>query len=1240
MGRLVGLELENFKSYRGTSCIGFGTSFFTSIIGPNGAGKSNMMDAISFVLGVKSSHLRSHNLKDLIYRGRRTNVNALDSTLEEISPDPTKAHVMAIYEKDNGEILNLKRIITSSGSSEYKINDKSVTALQYSMVLKNENILIKARNFLVFQGDVEQIASQSPKDLTKLIETISGANEYQQEYETLRDELEKAHESSNVVFSRKRTLNSESKQYKEQLIEQETFEKKLIDKTNLIKMINLYKIYHNEKKHFQLHGDLKSKNEELHLLKQKLNTEEKSYKNMMADYSKKLLNLKSHSKNVSDFVRNIDSEKRNLIPVDANKKSLVTKINACNNKIKDLKNDVQKQQKQVLSIEKQLREAKKMFDDFQEKVAASSSSSVSPKSQKEYDNLRAKFLASEGSQLEEELSLLLNEKDSIDSTITNYGNQKTNSHSRISDLESIIQSELKTKLGEVSSEINDILSLKSEKVEYKNSLTKKKEEFNYQELELNSQLRDILIKIDELASQQRESNKQRKLRENVTMLKKLFPKGAVKGIVYDLVRPAQHKYEAALLTILGRNFDAIIVETTSVAYKCIEILKERRTGVATFIPLDSIVNDSLNLNYLRSVHPSAQPGIDILEYDDTSLEQAIQYVVGDTLVVENIEVARSIKWGSGKKLDNKMVTLEGSVIHKSGLMTGGQQQQKSNKTLSWDQNEWNSLSNLKEDLSEKLTKLNDEKPKELEINLVTDEISQLDDKLPLLRAQKANIERVIEDRQTEINFQKELIEEFEVNIESKVELLEINSQKIGTVEEKIKQLQETVYHDFCEKLGYENGIEDYENLHGSTLRIRAKERTQYLKAIDTLSNKLNFEKEKLAETESRESVMQQQLNLLEESVGGILSEKESIEERIDNLEAELQVLQSEKQDLETELNSMLKVSKSLENNVNDSNNELKNLNKEITSMEESILKVDTERVNILKNCKIESINLPLKDGLLDSISISENTDLLIKDIYDIEVDYSLLSEKLRESFNTKIEAELKARLEQVIEDIEQLTPNAKAVQRLKEVETKLKSFDKDFTKVRQQENKIVEKFNTVKEKRYELFSEAFSHISGQIDFIYKELTKSSTSPLGGSAYLTLEDEEEPYNAGIKYHAMPPMKRFRDMDLLSGGEKTIAALALLFAIHSFQPSPFFVLDEVDAALDNSNVNKIANYIKKYAGPNFQFIVISLKSSLFERSDALVGIYREQRENSSKTVTLDLRDYSEEEVPIANASVSVA
>ncbi len=159
-----------------------------------------------------------------------------------------------------------------------------------------------------------------------------------------------------------------------------------------------------------------------------------------------------------------------------------------------------------------------------------------------------------------------------------------------------------------------------------------------------------------------------------------------------------------------------------------------------------------------------------------------------------------------------------------------------------------------------------------------------------------------------------------------------------------------------------------------------------------------------------------------------------------------------------------------------------------------------------------------------------------------------------------------------------------------------------------------------------MFNKAYNHISERIDQVYKELTKGKAAPMGGIAYLSLEDTEEPYLSGIKYHAMPPMKRFRDMDQLSGGEKTMAALALLFAIHSYQPAPFFVLDEVDAALDSQNVAKVSNYIRQHASDAFQFIVISLKASLYERSQALVGIYRDQEENSSATLTLDLERYS--------------
>lgn len=213
MGRLVGLELYNFKSYRGKTLVGFGTSYFTSIIGPNGSGKSNMMDAISFVLGVRSSQLRSKNISSLIYRGQindeitekqeeekdeedeesaddeeEENAAHLEDSAMEMdldtqpsdqptskSNDPDSAYVIAIYEKDNREILNLKRQINPNGTSSFIVNGVQVSVSQYLKLLKEENILIKAKNFLVFQGDVEKVASQSPQDLTKMVESISGS---------------------------------------------------------------------------------------------------------------------------------------------------------------------------------------------------------------------------------------------------------------------------------------------------------------------------------------------------------------------------------------------------------------------------------------------------------------------------------------------------------------------------------------------------------------------------------------------------------------------------------------------------------------------------------------------------------------------------------------------------------------------------------------------------------------------------------------------------------------------------------------------------------------------------------------------------------------------------------------------------------------------------------------------------------------------------------------------------------
>lgn len=228
-----------------------------------------------------------------------------------------------------------------------------------------------------------------------------------------------------------------------------------------------------------------------------------------------------------------------------------------------------------------------------------------------------------------------------------------------------------------------------------------------------------------------------------------------------------------------------------------------------------------------------------------------------------------------------------------------------------------------------------------------------------------------------------------------------------------------------------------------------------------------------------------------------------------------------------------------------------------------------------------------------------------------------------QSDDPSVEDRLQEKITSMTAELEKLNPNMRAMEKLEGVESRLKATERSFEDARTAAREAREAFNKIKAKRFDKFNKAFVHIQNQIKHVYKELTRSEAYPLGGQAYLDIEeDTDTPYLSGIKYHAMPPLKRFRDMEHLSGGEKTMAALALLFAIHSYHPSPFFVLDEVDAALDNANVDKIKKYIRDHCGPSMQFIIISLKAGLFQDSQSLIGVYRDQDANSSRTLTLDV------------------
>jgi structural maintenance of chromosome 1 len=249
MGRLHYVEVKDFKSYKGVHKIG-PFKRFTAVIGPNGAGKSNLMDAISFVLGERTQSLRVRSLKELIHGapiGR---------------PVSSRASVTAVYLSDDGIETRFTRSILGS-SSEYRVNEKLVTGSEYSEKLADLGILIKAKNFLVFQGDVETIAMKNPRELTHMFEEISRSVEMKDEYESRKKEMDASHEDANGRFNKKKLLTKEKKEVKEMKEEAEKYQrtqKELADKEILEK---LFKMYHAEEDIKRAEGELRERQQEL-----------------------------------------------------------------------------------------------------------------------------------------------------------------------------------------------------------------------------------------------------------------------------------------------------------------------------------------------------------------------------------------------------------------------------------------------------------------------------------------------------------------------------------------------------------------------------------------------------------------------------------------------------------------------------------------------------------------------------------------------------------------------------------------------------------------------------------------------------------------------------------------------------------------------------------------------------------------------------------------------------------------
>ncbi|KAL9558398.1 hypothetical protein MBANPS3_000941 [Mucor bainieri] len=1262
MGKLIRIEVENFKSYKGHQTIG-PFHQFTSVIGPNGAGKSNLMDAISFVLGVHSSHLRSQNLKDMIYRSEALRKEGDPSTPSNNSSSsvntraPKKAHVTAVYETSQGREVRFMRVINTNGQSEYRINDRVVQYTDYNKALEKENILVKAKNFLVFQGDVESVASQHPKDLTRLIEQISGSWDYRDQYDDLKQKRDEAIEESAHTFNKKRGIAAEIKLYEEQKEEADKFEKLVVDKRDLTVQYLLWKLFHVEEKARALEEESSAKNADKDDLQFEVAGMEDNFKKAREEKAlihREKIKCELHIRKIN---RELDEQHPTSVSNMEKIAQLEKKIKQTEQSIERIKRDGQQQEQVVASLEKDLELLQHTEQQFEASIPTTAGLANGP--------------VLTGAQLmdyerrKQEVSIkAVEEQHLLQQYQRQYKTEKQRLDEQQSKMEKLQAAEAETldALRQANEE-KATLTLEAETIQerlgVRQSELKKLEHerttTHQRETKLNEKLQEVLNKLMEASVTQQESDKDSRFNESVATLKQIYPN--VHGKLSDLCRPNQRKYDTAIATVLGRNMDAIVVEDEQTAAECIEYMREQHVGVATFLPIHSLSLPPINDRYRNFVR-GARLAYDVLKFDK-QYDSVVQYACGSTLICDTLAIAKQICFEMNENV--RTVTLDGSVIHQSGLMTGGQTGAQTTKK--WAQSDVEELMRSRDKLLEELNQISKTKRMGTAEDSAKSDCSNLSSQLKTLEEELTTLESRIQGLQGTLeNTRQNLAAAVQPYEQHKHALSQLEAN-IQRVQEEINRVEDHIFEDFCAEINVPT-IRDYEAMQYGVSDEVTEQRAQFASQKSRLETQLAFEKDQLNELIARLKKLETTLSndatqkrKLEADVAGMAGKTEQLQAKLKSFEVDLQKQTHLEEQKQIDINEVSRALEAKGKNVEE-------LLREFRAVESEYEKVRAERVAIFRKCKLEGINLPLTRGSMDDIIIEEtnnnnatqntddnasvsdtssvagsvsssvvnsaNTDMdldvpvsqmsIQSTDWEVEVDFSSVGAAQRRDDSARLEHEFQEQIKKYADEIEQMAPNLKAVSRLEGVHERLKQAEQEFNAARATAKSAKEAFNLVKQKRYGKFFAAFSHISEKIDTVYKDLTKSPTFTLGGTAYLTAEDEDEPYLEGITYHAMPPMKRFRDMEQLSGGEKSVAALALLFAIHSFKPSPFFVLDEVDAALDNTNVSTVASYIRQHATPDFQFIVISLKHTLYEKAESLVGIYRDQDLNSSKTMTL--------------------
>lgn len=1172
------LELKGFKSFPNKTDIIFKEGV-TAIVGPNGSGKSNVSDAVRWVLGEQSiKSLRGDKLEDVIFAGS-DNQKPMNFCEVALTIDNSDEKLNIDYSE-----VTIKRRAYRNGESQFYLNNKNCRLKDIKEILLDTGIG-KDGYSIVEQGKVDEILSNNPVNRRKVFDEACGISKYRYK----KTESERNLRNTKENLERINDIYVEIENQIKPLYNQQVKARKYLDLSETLKKLEVNNYIREIQRIEQQLKEINSQYEVLgkeleHIDKEKILFEENS-KEVSIQIEEIDKSIEKATEYINSIKSVIDKKDYEINLLNQRKDNSSTKIKRNTEELENINKSLEDNKENLEKINNEKEEKEKSINEFKNQLNIFMEKNETNKNKIEELNDRIE-------NLKDEIIKLLNEKQDVSNKLSTLNANKDNINQRNENIDVEIR-EINEKLKskeELLKEIQDEINNKKEKIEdlknkvnnYYENLSKLKEDNQ----NLNTKMQNNNYALKEYSS---------KLNVYIDMenhyegfnrgVKEVLKNKNLKGIYGALgqVVTVPQKYEKAIEAALGAYMQNIITADENSAKAAINYLKHNKIGRVTFLPMNII--KSKKINNIQTRTNIIGIASDLISYDD-KYRDILENILGRTIVIDNIDEGIKFARETGHKY--KVVTLEGEILNPGGSLTGGSLKTSGNIL---------SRKRLINEFNEK-------------IKTTKEENASIQEKLASIEKGIISCKENIQSYEEEMkNLDKELIfsnssysryEEEINNFLSSMKKLENEKQNLGsnlsyTLQKK--EVLESQIKDIDDK--HKNNKENIETLNeelNKESEIYEAEKSKF----DNINLQLTKDKEILKSFNADMERIKEYLNQLHSKK--LLIEKENNEEEneIKDIDEKIILENREKENLKNQLNENNKglenkkiARENLKQNLDDNNIKLKNIDKQFMELKEAIFKVES---------KIEK---------LESNKESNN--------FKLFEDYNLTYLQAIELRDDEIEINKKI-LDSIKKDIRSLgNVNVDSIEEYKETKERYDFYSEQKEDLQKSIEAIEEIIAELEEHMKVQFKEEFDKINENFKYVYNRLFG------GGEGNLTILDEENILESDIEITAKPPGKKMKNLSLLSGGEKALTAISILFSILLAKPTPFCILDEIEAPLDDSNIARFGKFLKELTSTT-QFIAVTHRRGTMEAADYIYGVTMEQRA-ISKVIALSLNEAEE-------------